>query len=189
MALTAALIGLTIGVAATSKEVDEQVHVVSQEVKGWAPNAVFIRLNNTLAKFKQSLLNMQTCLLKRKCTKTQKKVLYATAGTVAALATIAVGVGIGSYIYAEHKRKKEAAAEEVTPAEPLDETKEVLELDEYFVIEPSWKSKFMQKVSKIIPLKNAQTTLKEAYDKIQKGIQKGVLKTKKMVNEAFDEEI
>ncbi len=123
LALTIALIGFTVGIAATSKEVDAQVITVSQEVKGWSPKAVFIRLQNTTAAFKQNITSMQTCLLKRQCTKTQKNILYGTAGTIAALAVIAVGVGIGSYLYNQQKenerteeRKRQAAAEAAAAA-------------------------------------------------------------------------
>ena len=53
---------------------------------------------------------MRQCLTTHRCTKRQKKALYATAGTIAALVTIVLGIGIGSYIYAGYKKKQEAAA-------------------------------------------------------------------------------
>jgi uncharacterized protein HemX len=116
LALTAVVVGFTITVATTAKEQDVElkatVHKTSQEVSGWEPKAVFARLQNTVRSFKSNLLSLQTCLIKRQCTKTQKRMLYASAATITALVTAAIGIGIGSYIYAqkqeeEKKRMKE----------------------------------------------------------------------------------
>jgi hypothetical protein len=188
LALTAALIGLTIGIAATSKEVDAQVVKVSEEVKGWGPQAIFTRLKNTAAEFKQNLLNMRTCLLQRKCTSTQKKILYATAGTIAALATIAVGIGIGSYIYAHHKEQQRAAVEPQA-GEPTREEGPILEqMAGFSETMPSWKTRFMQQVTKVIqPIKGVPQTLKKAYDEVQQQIKSGAIKTKQKAAQLFNE--
>lgn len=104
LALTAATVGVTLTVAATSKEVDSVVATTSEEVKGWGPQAVFQRLTNTVSNFKQSLASLRTGILKRQLTRGQKKFLYGTALSIAALVTIAIGVGVGSYVYAQKKQ-------------------------------------------------------------------------------------
>lgn len=128
LALTAAVVGFTITVAATSKEPDQElnkaIESTSKEVEGWKPDAVFQRLGNKLASFKQSLVSMKQCLTKKQCTRQQKRTLYATAATIVALVTVTIGIGVGSYIYAqkqeaakaleEAKRQEEAKA----PAKP-----------------------------------------------------------------------
>lgn len=187
LALTATLIGLTITTAATSKEVDTQVAHVSQEVKGWSPSAIFTRLKNTIGQFKQNLLNMKECLIKRSCTKTQKRLLYATAGTIAGLASIAVGVGIGSFIYTQYRAKK--AEEAGLPEYEEEDLGKALEEIEPFETKTTWKSRFMDNVNKVIPIDQAQTTLRSVYTQVKtelgtkrqqlkEEIAKGVIKAK-----------
>jgi len=120
LALTVAVVGVTLSVAATSKEVESITKVTSQEVQGWGPQQVFQRLGNTVRDFKQSLTSLKQGMLKRQLTRGQKKFLYGTAISIAALVTIAVGAGVASYIYAEKKesdRKAETAAEEARKAQ------------------------------------------------------------------------
>lgn len=110
LALTAVVVGFTIRVAATAQEPDEElkkaIETTSHEVKGWKPDAIFKRLTLKLTSFRQNLISMQQCLKTHKCTKAQKRTLYATAATIASLVTIAIGLGIGSYIYAKKKEEK-----------------------------------------------------------------------------------
>jgi hypothetical protein len=120
LALTVAVVGVTLSVAATSKEVESITKVTSQEVQGWGPQQVFQRLGNTVRDFKQSLTSLKQGMLKRQLTRGQKKFLYGTAISITALVTIAVGAGVASYVYAEKKesdRKAETAAEEARTAQ------------------------------------------------------------------------
>ena len=103
LALTTATVGVTLTIAATSKEVDAVVAATSEEIKGWGPQAIFQRLTNTIKNFKQSLVSLRTGILKKELTRGQKKFLYGTALSIAALVTIAIGVGVGSYVYAQKK--------------------------------------------------------------------------------------
>jgi uncharacterized membrane protein YozB (DUF420 family) len=120
LALTAVVVGFTVTVAATAKEPDKELKntmdKTSQEISGWGPEAVFARLQNTVSSFKERLLSLKTCLIKRRCTRTQKRMLYTSAATITALVTAAIGIGVGSYIYAE-KQKREEAVE--LPGEPM----------------------------------------------------------------------
>lgn len=109
LALTVAVVGVTLSVAATSKEVESVTRVTSQEVKGWGPQQIFQRLANTTNNFKRSLSELKQGMLKRELTHSQKKFLYGTAISIAALVTIAVGTGVASYIYAEKKAAAERA--------------------------------------------------------------------------------
>ncbi len=110
LALTAVVVGFTITVAATSKEPDQElnkaIESTSKEVEGWKPAAVFQRLKNKLASFKQNLLAMKQCLIKRKCTKQQKRALYGTAAGIVALVTIAIGIGVGANNYTQKQEKE-----------------------------------------------------------------------------------
>ncbi len=110
LALTAAVVGVTLSVAATSKEVDSVTKATTQEVKGWGPEQIFQRLNNTVTNFKRSLASLKEGMLKKQLTRGQKKFLYGTALSISALVTLAVGVGVASYVYAE---KRQAARPEV----------------------------------------------------------------------------
>ncbi len=192
LALTAAAVGFTITVAATSKEPDMElesaVSATSQEVKGWSAEAVFQRLNNKISSFKGNLLSMKQCLTKRQCTKTQKRTLYATAATIVALITITIGIGVGSYIYAERKRRKETEAKVHEPQENLKPFFEIPPLQdtptttqEMATLSPY--QRFFR--SKIDIIKGSAQTLQSAYrqaeqsmmetysqirDKIQQGI-------------------
>ena len=163
LALTAAVVGFTITIAATSEEPDRElsqaIESTSQEVQGWKPEAVFQRLSFKLLSFKQGLLSMQECLSTRKCSRQQKRTLYATAATIVALVTVAIGIGIGSYLYAERKRKPEGAAlsEEVAPSADTPEDLSMEEFDDNPVT-PTGLSR------KINILKGKARTLKEAYD-------------------------
>ncbi len=152
LALTAAVVGFTITVAATSKEpeVEKAMQETSQEVKGWKPAAVFQRLSNNLASFKQNLLSMKPCLTKQLCTKQQKRMLYATAGTIMALVSIAIGIGVGSYIYAEYKKGKQ-------PAELPTVDEEIKALAQDSLAEPETvpKSKWQAALQRAIEIKKA----------------------------------
>lgn len=123
LALTAVVVGFTITVAATSKEPDQElnkaIESTSKEVEGWKPAAVFQRLTNKLAPFKQNLLSMKQCLIKRRCTKQQKRALYGAAAGIVALVTIAIGVGIGAYLYVKKQEEEKTSAVPVKPGEPV----------------------------------------------------------------------
>ncbi len=121
LALTTATVGVTLTVAATSKEVDAVVATTSEEVKGWGPQAIFQRLTNTVNNFKQSLASLRTGILKKQLTRGQKKFLYGTALSIAALVTIAIGVGVGSYVYAQ---KKEAERQRLAAEEKIEMPRE-----------------------------------------------------------------
>ena len=184
LALTLALIGVTATLATISKQVDEKVVEVSGQVKGWKPRDIFNRLQATTSRLKQNILNMENCLIKRECTKAQKNILYATAGTLAALATIAVGVGIGAFIYSEYKRSKQPT--ELPKVEDIDEDKPIIEqpaLGE-FISQTSWKSNFMKNMAASI--KATPALFKEAYDKIKEGIQQGIITTKEQAYNLFE---
>ncbi len=190
LALTAALVGFTITVAATSKEVDAQVLNVSKEVQvnGWGPKEVFQRLKNVTEQLKQNVTNMSTCLVKRQCTATQKKILFGMAGTIAALALIAVGTSIGAYLYNRQKEIERTEAAQAAQGAPQKAEGPVLgEMGAYTETSPSWKTKFMQQVTNIIqPVKGAGATLKSAYDTIQQEIKKGAIKTKQQATALFE---
>ncbi len=112
LALTVAVVGGTLSVAATSKEVESVTRVTSQEVQGWGPQQVFQRLANTTNNFKRSLSELKQGMLKKELTRGQKKFLYGAAISIAALVTIAVGAVVASYLYAE---KKESEQEKKDP--------------------------------------------------------------------------
>ena len=120
LALTTATVGVTLTIAATSKEVDSVVAATSEEVKGWGPQAVFQRLTNTIRNFKISLVSLRTGILKKELTRGQKKFLYGTALSIAALVTIAIGLGVGSYVYAEKKKaEQERLSKEEIEKQPI----------------------------------------------------------------------
>ena len=112
LALTMVVVGVTLSVAATSQEVERVTKVTTQEVEGWGPSEIFQRLRNSINNYKRSLSELKEGILKRQLTRGQKKFLYSTALSIAALVTLAVGIGIASYVYAEKKeaqRQREAA--------------------------------------------------------------------------------
>ncbi len=181
LALTAVAVGFTITVAATSKEPDKELSVAmdntSQKVKGWKPEAIFQRLNNQLASFKTNLLSMERCLIKQRCTKTQKRMLYATAATIVALVTIALGVGVGAYIYAEHKKKQRI---EELPGELLvEEVPEgtTLKFDDEPLKERALTQfqRFFR--SKIDVTQAGAQSLKAAYQEIKTKVQERAIRT------------
>lgn len=191
VALTAVLLGFTIGIAATSKEVDSTMENVSKQaqVEGWSPQAVFARLQNTASQFKQNIASMDTCLRKRQCTKTQKNILWGTAITIMVFATIAVGIGIGSYLYSREKAKKAEQSGQEAQAVPVQKATGPLlgAMGAFTDVLPAWKTKFMQQVSKIIqPVQGAGATLKSAYETIQQEIKKGAVTTAKQATELFE---
>ncbi|TET34111.1 hypothetical protein E3J61_03250 [Candidatus Dependentiae bacterium] len=194
LALTAAVVGFTITVAATSKEPDQDlnkaIEATSQDVQGWKPAAVFQRLENRLTSFKENLLSMQQCLIKRQCTKRQKRALYSTAATIVALVTIAMGVGVGAYIYAEHKKAQEEAdlpGEPVPGEEPprKDGFRPSFTFDET-PIKEGRLSKFQQFFrSKIQITKEKAQNLKAAYLEIKRQVQEGVIRTRRAAADKF----
>ncbi len=194
LALTAAVVGFTITVAATSKEPDQDlnkaIEATSQDVQGWKPAAVFQRLENRLTSFKENLLSMQQCLIKRQCTKRQKRALYGTAATIVALVTIAMGVGVGAYIYAEHKKRQEEAdlpGEPVPGEEPprKDGFRPSFTFDET-PIKEGRLSKFQQFFrSKIQITKEKAQNLKAAYLEIKRQVQEGVIRTRRAAADKF----
>ncbi len=210
--LTAALVGATIAVAATSKEIEAATEQTSEQVKGWSPAAIFQRLQNTTNSFKQNLLEMKTCILNRTCTKTQKRMLYGTAGTIIALSTIAIGLGIGSYIYAqkreakinrqqeEARKQQEIAAlqkkieqaqtdeERARAQEELRKKLEMAAFDDTPTPADKWASltKFQKLFRKNIDVvKGAATKLKALYNEIQQDIKNGTIKAKNQISEKF----
>lgn len=210
LALTAAVVGFTITIAATSKEPDQDlnkaIEATSQDVQGWKPAAVFQRLENRLTTFKQNLLSMQQCLIKRQCTKGQKRALYSIAATIVALVTIAMGVGVGAYIYAEHKKGREKAdlpgepipEEEAIPGEPTPKEpapgekpprKEGFRPSFSFDETPLQEgrlSKFQQFFrSKVQVAKEKAQSLKAAYQQIKRQVQEGVIRTSKAAADKF----
>ncbi len=118
LALTAAAVGATLTVAATSKEVEAATQKTSKEVENEKPANIFERLNNKVVSFKQSLASLREGILKKRLTRNQKRALYGTALSIAALVTIAVGAGVLSYVYAEKKKaEREAQATPLPQAE------------------------------------------------------------------------
>ena len=111
LGLTAAAVGVTLTIAATSKEVDSVVATTSQEVKGWGSQAIFTRLTNAVNKFEQSLASLKTGIIKRELTAGQKKFMYGSALTIAALVTIVTTIAVGSYIYTKIPSEKELLIE------------------------------------------------------------------------------
>lgn len=193
LALTTLLVGYTITVATTSQEVEREVQTVSQEVQGWQPRAIFVRLSNTVNEFSATLDSMKTCLINRSCTKNQKKLLYAAAATIAALTTIAVGIGVGSYIYAEKKRTQEAAKEELieealNSAMQPTTTKSAFELPDFDALGQSIKGKisgWQQMVQEKLPVINSDT-LKSAYQEIKNQIATGAIKAKDSIATLYE---
>ena len=204
LALSAAAVGFTITVATTAKEPDKDLALAidqtSQDVKGWSPEAIFQRLGNRLASFKENLLSMKQCLTKRQCTRTQKRMLYTTAGTITALVTIVIGIGVGSYIYAEYKKRKEAVLPgktttglepEVTPepkptqAPPEKAVKPAFSFDESPMRRAplSRFQKFFR--SKIEIAKTGAQSLKDAYQTIKEKVRAGIIRTKEAAAEQF----
>lgn len=123
LALTTAVVGITLTIAATSKEVESVTKTTSQEVQGWGAQQIFQRLGNTIGNFKQSLTSLKKGMLARQLTRGQKKFLYGTALSIAALTTIAVGVGVASYLYTEKKKNEHATTPSQIPgtiAEPTE---------------------------------------------------------------------
>ena len=200
LALTAAVVGFTITVAATSKEPDQELNkaikATSQDVQGWKPAAVFQRLENRLTSFKENLLSMQQCLIKRQCTKRQKRALYSTAATIGALVTIAMGIGVGAYIYAEHKKMKERAdlpgepmpEEEPTPGEKppgKERFRPSFSFDET-PLQEGRLTKFQRFFrSKVQVAKEKTQSLKAAYQQIKQQVQEGVIRTSKAAADKF----
>ncbi len=215
LALTAAVVGFTITIAATSKEPDKElanaVEQTSQEVVGWKPEAIFLRLKNKIASFEDTLTSMEQCLITRKCTKKQKIALYVTAATIVALVTIVIGVDVGSYIYAQKRKAQEltkavetdiraekekqlqakidAATTEAERLAAEEELKKFLEMGNYDD-NPAPATGFQALVQKYIKtIKNTPTQLKEAYKKVETGIKEGVIRSRAKAAELFQQVI
>jgi len=183
LALTAAVVGFTITVAATSKEPDVElnkaIEVTSQEVKGWSPTAVFQRLSNRIATFKQSLLGMKQCLTTRRCTKQQKRALYATAATIVALVTIAIGVGVGASMYAKGKKK-----EAITPS-PTEGERALISFEEGAYPEGP-VSPFQRFFRNTVQISQAGLQyLQQMYQQIKEQVVEGAIRTKEAAAEKF----
>jgi len=191
LALTAVIVGFTITVAATSKESDEElnraIETTSQEVKGWKPAAVFQRLSNKLTSFKQSLLSMRQCLIKRRCTKKQKRALYATAATIVALVTIAIGIGVGSYLYTKKKEAQEKqqlllATQEAgtgVSTQELDKALQQLSVDQTEEALPGATTRFQEKIQTGIAVQKEggnvlQVKAREITSALQRKAQKAI---------------
>ena len=182
LALTAAMVGFTITVAATSKEPDQELNKAmentSKEVEGWKPAAVFQRLSNKLSSFKQSLLSMKQCLTKRHCTRAQKRTLYATAATIVALVTITIGIGVGSYIYAQ----KQEATRQIEEAKRLEEEKVPTKSEPV--------KQFSEQELKNLAVNQAKEQLEEPKSTFQKFMQKAIAvkeKGKTAIQEASEQ--
>lgn len=193
LALTAALIGYTVTVATTAQEIEAQTSRVSYEVQGWGARAIFNRLKNTVESFKETLNSMKSCLITRQCTKGQKKLLYGTAATITALATIAVGIGIGSYIYAQ--RNKELDQEPVAPSMPEQEALSPIEpTPSKDLLEPFQEemggdietapSRWQQFFNSTIGIANPEP-LKRLYTRISDAVKAGTIKTKEKIADAY----
>ncbi|TET34110.1 hypothetical protein E3J61_03245 [Candidatus Dependentiae bacterium] len=199
LALTAVVVRFTITVAATSKEPDQElnkaIESTSKEVEGWKPAAVFQRLTNKLATFKQNLLSMKQCLIKRHCTKQQKRALYGTAAGIVALVTIAIGVGIGIYLYAQkqEEEKPEPTKPPVPPkpGEPVPEAElQKLAIDqaaETPAPPKTYSEKFRAFMRKATTMKEkGKTEIQEAAQAIKQALKEKSTQAKEALGEKAD---
>lgn len=195
LALTAAVVGFTVTIAATSKEPDQDlnsaVESTSHEIKGWGPQQIMQRLSMRAEIFRQNLISMKQCLTTRKCTKMQKRALYATAATIVTLVVAAIGVSVGSYLYARTKRSQEITelpgelpiAE--APGVPTPGYRPSFTFDESPYPEKK-VSAFGQLFRKTIEMtQDGKAYLQESFETIKGKVKNGAIKTKDAAAEAF----
>lgn len=200
VALTAALVGFTLTVAATSKEPDQEltagIEQTSQEVQGWSKEDIIHRLTTTKANFEQNLHSMKNCLASRRCTKRQKRALYGSAIAIVSSAVVIGAILAGTYVYAERMKAEEEAdlpgkepiPGEVTPedAEPRKEgLRPSFTFDETPLPEGRL-SKFQRFFrSKIQIVRGKRDALQDAYQQIKEQVAQGIIRTRKRAAERF----
>lgn len=192
LALTAAVVGFTITIAATSQEPDQDlnnaVKTTSQEIKGWGAQQIMQRLRMQADAFKQNLTEMKECLISRKCTKGQKRALYATAATIVTLVVAAIAVSVGSYAYAQKKRQREMAGlpgEQPTGTPGTPGYRPSFTFDEAPYPEKK-ESRFGQLFKRTIGITQAgKTFFQETYQAIKEKVSRGLIATKEAAAETF----
>ncbi len=193
LALTAGVIGYTVSVASSSKEIDEQVSRTNKQISGWGPSQIFERLTNRITEFKESLTSLRSGIQSRTLTKAQKNFLYGTALSITALVVIALGIGIGSYVYSQKKEAERAADAQNTEEETQEPSSNLVdnedqEFDDNPATEEEIRSanpwqQFMLKGIDVV--KGGPKLLKDAYETIKEKVKKGSLKTKEQIVQAY----